>query len=387
MAAYYNEFDKGVAEWLRWLIKLGQIAPGEVDERDIMDVRPDDLRGFTQCHFFAGVGGWSLALRLAGWPDDRPVWTGSCPCQPFSAAGKRAGTSDERHLWPAFEWLIRACRPVTVMGEQVASKDGLAWLDIVHADLEGQGYTFGALDLCSAGLGAPHIRQRLWFRGDANIIGRPNGFTERSSEGAIEAPGRAGVRISTDSEHAGHDSAGRPSTFQGSDEKEIGLSQRDGAAIPTDCDTDEQRRSSQSAPQRNGQERRDESMRPRAPIQSGGDTDGGDASAEREFSGGQQRLLKIDRGSVPDGLTSGFWAGCEWQLCRDGKCRPWEGDAERSVFKMADGLPANLVHSGETCYPLIGKGQEGRTMRLRGYGNAINPWNAVEFILATEETV
>lgn len=136
MTAYYNEIDQYAAEWLRNLIYAGHIAPGDIDTRSIEDVHPDDLRGYTQCHFFAGIGVWSYALRQAGWPYDRPVWTGSCPCQPFSAAGKGGGFADERHLWPAWHWLIQECRPATVFGEQVASKDGLAWWDVVSADLD-----------------------------------------------------------------------------------------------------------------------------------------------------------------------------------------------------------------------------------------------------------
>lgn len=184
MTAYYNENDPFAAQWLRNLIASGHIAPGVVDERSIEDVTPDDLHGFTQCHFFAGVGVWSLALRRAGWPDDKPVWTGSCPCQPFSAAGKGNGFADERHLWPAFFHLISECKPGVIFGEQVASKDGLGWLDLVQADLEATNYATAAVDLCAAGFGAPHIRQRLFWVADSDNAGLEGweGMPERSAE-------------------------------------------------------------------------------------------------------------------------------------------------------------------------------------------------------------
>jgi len=186
MAAYYNEIDPYAAQWLRNLIDSRLVAEGDVDERSIRDVAAADLRGYTQCHFFAGIGVWSYAIRLAGWPDDRPVWTGSCPCQPFSAAGKGAGFADERHLWPEFYRLIAECHPPVVFGEQVASKDGLGWLDTVQSDMEASGYALGAADLCAAGIGAPHIRQRLWFIGerlaDTHNDGRSKG--QRHDQGA-----------------------------------------------------------------------------------------------------------------------------------------------------------------------------------------------------------
>jgi DNA (cytosine-5)-methyltransferase 1 len=160
---YYNEHDPKAASWLRELINTGLIPNGDVDERSIVEVQPNELRDYTQCHFFAGIGGWSLALELAGWPEDRPVWTGSCPCQPFSVAGKGRGTEDERHLWPVFAELIRACKPPVVFGEQVASKAGRDWLAGVFADLEGMAYQRAGADLCAACVGAPHIRQRLYW--------------------------------------------------------------------------------------------------------------------------------------------------------------------------------------------------------------------------------
>ena len=145
---------------MRELIKAGLIADGEVDERSIVDVQPDDLRGFVQCHFFAGIGGWSYALRLAGWPDEREVWTGSCPCQPWSAAGAGLGADDPRDLWPAWFQLIRQSKPGIVFGEQVAGKAGRSWLDRVYVDLEKSGYAIGAIDLPAACVRAWHARQR-----------------------------------------------------------------------------------------------------------------------------------------------------------------------------------------------------------------------------------
>jgi DNA (cytosine-5)-methyltransferase 1 len=263
MAAYYNEHDPKAAAWLRELIKAGLIAPGEVDERSIEDVVPNELNGFTQCHFFAGIGVWSYALRLAGWPDDRPVWTGSCPCQPFSAAGKRGGTADERHLWPAFQFLIEQCRPAIVLGEQVASKDGLAWLDTVRADLEASGYAVGAADLCAAGVGAPHIRQRLWFvgkRGAERLVGNAD-RAEREARGV--QPIGAGTR----SERVAQSGASG------------GLADTDDARL-----------------------------------------EGWQRAAERAD---QQPVGAGSVGGGP-GPTNGHWRTADWLHCRDGKWRPVE---------------------------------------------------------------
>jgi DNA (cytosine-5)-methyltransferase 1 len=168
MVAFYNEIDPYAAQWLRNLIAAGHIAPGVVDTRSIVDLTPADLAGFTQVHFFAGIGGWSLAARLAGWPDDRPLWTGSCPCQPFSVAGKGAGQEDVRHLWPEFHRLIAGCRPPVVMGEQVAAAVGKSWLDGVCSDLEGIGYACGAAVVPACAVDAPHRRDRLWFVADCD---------------------------------------------------------------------------------------------------------------------------------------------------------------------------------------------------------------------------
>jgi len=171
---YYNEIDPYAAQWLRNLIAAGLIAPGEVDERPIENVHADDLRGFRQCHFFAGIGGWSRALRLAGWPDDEPVWTGSCPCQPFSVAsvahGGAEGQGDERHLWPYFFGHIRERRPARVIGEQVASAIAWGWWDEAALDLEGEGYACASAVLRADAFG--HERKRLYWLAESSRKGR-----------------------------------------------------------------------------------------------------------------------------------------------------------------------------------------------------------------------
>lgn len=170
--AYYNEIDPYAAQWLRNLIAAGHIAPGDVDERSILDVQPDDLDGYVQCHFFAGIGGWSYALRLAGWPDDRRVWTGSCPCQPLSSAGHQKGHLDERHLWPTFYGLISERRPPVVFGEQVAQSIGLKWMSAVRSDLEGDRYACGIACLPGFFAGSPQQRERLYWVASADSAGR-----------------------------------------------------------------------------------------------------------------------------------------------------------------------------------------------------------------------
>jgi DNA (cytosine-5)-methyltransferase 1 len=236
MSNYYNEHDPYAAAWLRNLIAAGHIAPGIVDERSIEDVRPDELVGYTQCHFFAGVGVWSLALRAAGWPDERPVWTGSCACQPFSAAGKGDGFADERHLWPAFYHIIEQRRPSDIFGEQVASKAVDPWIDLVHADLEALGYAFGSVPFPSAGVGAPHIRDRNYWAGrlgDSHRQG-PQGHPRHGGEARRSGP--AGSIAEADLSHgvAGH---GRPGQVNGFWADADWLAGRDGIWRPVEPGT------------------------------------------------------------------------------------------------------------------------------------------------------
>ena len=199
MTAYYNEIDPYCVQWLKNLIAEGLIADGHVDDRSIQDVTPNDLLGYTQCHFFAGLGGWPAALRRSGvWPDHRPVWTGSCPCQPFSLAGKQGGFADERHLWPQWRYLIAQCRPATILGEQVASAS--QWLKLVRGDLEILDYAVGAMPVEAASAGAFHLRDRYWFVADDGRRRRDgSGWRQGQFEGRAqtERPSAVGHSSST----------------------------------------------------------------------------------------------------------------------------------------------------------------------------------------------
>lgn len=168
----YNDNDPFCCEMLKALVACNAIPRGDVLCKSITEIHPDELKPYHSCHFFAGFGGWPLALRLAGWPDDEPIFTGSPPCQPLSVAGEGLGHLDERHLWPQFHRLIEVRRPSTVIGEQVASEDGLEWFDGVSLDLEELGYAVAACDLPAACAGRPHKRQRIFWFADSDSQGR-----------------------------------------------------------------------------------------------------------------------------------------------------------------------------------------------------------------------
>lgn len=168
MDIYYNDNDKYCCQKLRGLIKANLIPNGIIDGKSIKDVDCESVRGKRQCHFFAGIAGWELALQLANWPREREVWTVSCPCQPFSQAGVGDGLNDPRHLWPEILRLVRECKPGIIFGEQVERAIKSKWLDVVFNELEEQGYACGAIVLPACSIGASHVRQRIWWVADAS---------------------------------------------------------------------------------------------------------------------------------------------------------------------------------------------------------------------------
>lgn len=433
MAAYYNEIDPDACAVLRQCIADGLIAPGDVDSRSIVDVQTEDLRGYTQAHFFAGGGLWSVAARLAGWPDDKPLWTGSCPCQSFSVAGKRLGTDDPRHLWPHLFRLFRECRargygPPVLVGEQVSGKAGYGWLDGVRADLATEGYACRARDIPACAVDAPHKRNRLYWIAveHAASVGRGEGRSEHGFRGrwpaaaSADAPGAlADSRCKLGRARSG-DAGNGP---VGADIHEQGVPQVDafGSGLEGQCGyvdgvgqpgrigsqqdgplaTTDDRDGSGALAYGDGKpsqarnagpiSRRSEPERPTVESQRRDDCGryGNVADMHQPVVQGQSPAGQQPRDQPHEriGRRNGtFWSDAEWIVCHDGKARR----AKSGIRDVADGIPGRddpvdpQGASGEEplSYRLLVPSFKGRIPAWRIAGNAIVPQLAAEVLRA-----
>lgn len=337
MAVLYNEIDKYAAQWIRNLVEAGHVAPGEVEEAPLQTLDPECLKDVTQFHTCAGIATWSRALRDAGWPDDAEVFTASLPCQPFSTAGRKKGFDDERHLWPAYFKLVRERRPPVIYFEQVASPDGRAWLDAVQSDLERAGYAVGTFDLPASGVGAPHLRQRLYIvaiaDGERLERVRVQLRTGRSRSPLLQVGGRGEVGGVADAE-------------------------RDGRGTRW---LDEPRGRETIEPDRLG----DPGSVGNAGSERSGWYAGTVPRAQAEGASEGFEYWYLPDELVPAGAVSGFWADdVRFVICQDGKARP----VSRGIQPLAHGTPKGVVRN--------------RAKRLKGYGNGICLPLATTFIEA-----
>jgi DNA (cytosine-5)-methyltransferase 1 len=118
------------------------------------------------------------------------IITGGYPCQPFSLAGGRQGTEDDRHLWPSMLEIIKRARPTWVLAENVVGHITMG-LDQVLADLESEGYAATAIVIPACAVDARHRRERVWIVANAKSIGRDHGDDGqllRQSTGKVNAP-------------------------------------------------------------------------------------------------------------------------------------------------------------------------------------------------------
>lgn len=404
--SYYNDFNPHACEWARNLIKAGLVSDGLVDCRSITEVQPSDLKEFTQCHFFSGILGWPLALRLAGWPDDRPVITGSCPCPPFSSAGKKKACpeckfreviphprktgifacvecahewfADGRHLWPEMHRIVSGLAgPLSeapVFGEQVGGADGLIWLAGVRTTLEELGRAVGAADLCGASVGAPHIRQRLFWmahaeiaRGFRNQCGCNFGATE-SSEAEVSARGvRTEQRAAIDAEPKRNGGNGRLADARHDSRARSGQATR--------LETSERSESGEHDSS-NGL---DGGLGNGIVTRLEGHAGNGDPTGRPE--------------AVRSTAAAGAWSDFYIVHCRDDKYRRIGSDAA----PLAHGIPRDtsqlvsrlegLGLSSKDARDTIRRARRCRLTTIEGFGNAIIPQLAAEFISAAMEAI
>lgn len=186
-------------------------------------------------HLFNGIGGFALAAHWMGWENvmhceidgfcnrvmnhhfpnsyqhedirttNFTIWrgridllTGGFPCQPYSNAGKRKGTADDRHLWPEMRRAIREIKPRWIVPENVrglTNWNGGLVFDQVQAEMEAEGYEVIPFLLPACGVNAPHRRDRIWFIAHAKVSnGNLSGGSEdRQKEVDIIGDGAKGI--------------------------------------------------------------------------------------------------------------------------------------------------------------------------------------------------
>jgi DNA (cytosine-5)-methyltransferase 1 len=411
---FYNDIDPQSCAWMRQLVADKLIPAGDVVCKSITDLTPDELKSYTQVHLFGGIAGWPAALDLAGWSTDMPVWTISCPCPPFSCAGKKKACpqcegkpiphpyktgifaciecghewlADGRHLWPEALRLIRECRPSVCIGEQVAGADGLIWLSGVRATMEALGYAFGSADLCAASVSAPHRRQRIFW---VAILADSEGGGQRVVRGA-EA-GNSGGHTDGDGELG---DAGFMRCYAGKFRDERG---QEGARSKPRPVVD---RSGQPDLMAHGEQPgleghaghgadRSEPGRQRTVADGSVAEGGGDGGVDNTSIARRDRSECNTEGQARDEARLRVsdigrqWSDYEIIHFRDGTKRR----IERGTPALAPGLSKGVVRGGDQSIPINPQATaEARRMRLSGYGNAIVVPLAAEFIKAFAESV
>lgn len=366
--AVYIDIDKDVCAWTRELIKDGFVMPGEVMCASIKDIDHETLRPFTQVHAFSGIAVWAYALRQAGWPEDRKVWSGSAPCQPFSVAGRGGGTDDPRHLWPDFFRLIDAARPPVIFGEQVSGKAGYGWFDGVAADLESKDYACWAYDIPACAVDAPHIRNRLYWGAVVNapVKRRGKGWAESELRRGwdaftrADAPGDVADAAEQGSPRGAHGGVYSEPTRAGQRLLQPERHNDSGRDVAHPAESGNRGRQLQRPGEGEGP------CGVGTPGQSGG-SDGravGHANDPRfQKRQGLAGDPRAERAASERADDKSFWADSEWVICHDGKAR-----------RTKPGIS------------LLASGTSGRISMWRALGNAICAPLAIEVIKAFMES-
>ena len=283
--------------------------------------------------------------------------------------GRWTATRSCRRATPLarFFRLIAECRPTVVFGEQVGGSLGREWLAAVRLDLERVGYACGGADIPAASVGAPHIRQRLYWVADSEHSKRGAvgvdqedgcyGEDDRRKE-AYGVPRACGeVRGLADSERDTRDAGGlaiEPGKGVGTTEPRPSVESRRRCGAGGLADSDGRDASSEGI-----QRGREYGLEPQ---------DGGTGSGMGDAAGREWGTREPGESARQSGTARGpgAWDDAVLIQCRDGKWRA-APDPESGILPLASGVPC-------------------RVGRLRAYGNAIVPQVAAEFVMAYMDT-
>ena len=322
---------------------------------------------------FSGIGGFSLGLKRAGmetigfceidpfcrkvlakhWPDvtvhtdirglngkdykgRADVICGGFPCQPFSQAGKRRGTEDDRHLWPEMLRVISEVRPTWVIGENVIGFVKME-LDSVLSDLEREGYQTRAFIIPACGIDAPHKRDRVWIIAHANGEGKSDGpVNEGPRPRQLELMADPDSGFSSVTQQAVQ--AGRTTTNSGGEDVAHSSSKRRGGR---------------------DSEGRGDAGRIIYPHKQEGGSLGSKAERRGESSGISEDVTNSESERVQRLWSSGeqkphTYGGQKLSLCGSERPRPAYWEAEPGMGRVVDGIPD-------------------RVDRIKGLGNAVVP--------------
>lgn len=397
-----------------------QNTPGLSDSTDTAIDYSTCYAPLSHGSLFSGIGGFDLASEWMGWKNefhcewndfgkqvlqyywpkaksydditktDFTIWrgkidilTGGFPCQPYSVAGKRKGTEDDRHLWPEMLRAVREIQPSWIVGENVSGlinwSGGLVFEE-VQTDLENEGYEVWANVLPAASVNAPHKRDRVWFVA-FNAKCKPNGgHNTRKGEGARMEMERN--ELGKTGWNEGADNI-KPSSFNDANASSERCNHRGDNRQERQVCNNENRNAKEDKPKRNG--------RKRGISETGEIGNAANSNSSRlQKTGTEQQATGIEQYGELDGTF--MYPNCPSEQ-REHFKRPWKREFNRSdSFKKIDDW-----EKFPTQAPIC-DGDDGlssrldaitfpkwRTESVKGGGNAIVPQVAFQIFKAINE--
>lgn len=392
MKAFYNDIEPYSTELLELRVADGWLPDGEISSEDIRKVATQDLSKYGQCHLFAGIGGFPLGARLAGLPDVYRLFTAGFPCQPFSNAGRKAGASDSRYLWPETLAALKSHRPDVAVLENVSGLTSMAFpslrslmdiktslagfrdyiyrkkelgiLNHITDGLEEAGYSVQPLIIPACATDAKHRRDRIW------IVCIAKSLADTDSRDDSGTPRRHGEK--TEKERLQKRNQNRQSGQSG-----------DVRAARRDLANTGQRRRGEPNQGQNQQSRRTQAFSTSedvADAASAGLPRGTQSRIHTKTKGKGARSIKFERSDCTHGHVPNA-DGINGQGVKPGKPHAEIGPVKgKRSFGSQSGVDGRLQWAVEPGMGRVVAGLSGRVDRIKGLGNAIVPAVVAEIL-------